>query len=252
MRLTISRAPEFGAIALSRRRVVGSACCLACESMVIWPTKSLAQSASTKSGEQSCIRLGTNTLALRKTTGNRDGDVALDQALKKIADKFGVSPQFGFYTEAGNPSAYVQLSTGSEGLVAVEENYFRKVMEYDASGVSFLAVVAHLFGHIVQQKSGKFIEIWGNLPFPRRVELHADYLAGFFLGSSRRKGDPGSFQASGDKFKQIGTYDPRNITYFGTASERAGALQQGFNAGYSEDRDIQFAVRAGVDYVVTR
>jgi hypothetical protein len=57
---------------------------------------------------------------------------------------------------------------------------------------------------------------------------------------------------AGEKYKQINSYAPRNASLFGAPAERVAASQQGFNVGYRDNRDIQFALREGASYVSNR
>lgn len=244
--------PVAAGLPITRRSLLRSVCCGACQVALASSGAGAAETAA-RSGDQSCIRLTASGVALRKTTGDRQTDIALDKALQKIADRFNVAPSVGFYPDGGNPGSYVELVGNSEGVVAIGETFFRNVMDYDASGVSLLAVLAHLFGHIAQQKSGRFLEIWGNIATPRRAELHADYLSGYYLGTARRQGaDANAFQLAGDRYKQVDAYDPRSPAVFATAAERIAASQQGFNLGFRDNRDIRFAVQEGASYVSTR
>lgn len=192
---------------------------------------------------------------LIRSTGNPTMDVSLDGALKKLADCFNVGPGFGFYDDAGAPNAWASAKTiipGTNGTVAFGQSYYRKWMDYDPTGISVIATCAHEFGHIMQFQSGHYDEIQGNLPTGKRIELHADYVSGFYIGLLKRQNPEASFWKAGDKFRQIGSFDDKDPMFHGTPTDRVSASQQGFVVGYYEGKDAKFAFESGLKYVSNR
>jgi predicted metalloprotease len=112
-----------------------------------------------------------------------------------------------------------------------------------------LATVAHEFGHVMQYDSGKYDEIAGNLPTGQRIELHADFMAGYYIGVLKKQNPTASFWKAGDKFRQIGTYDDKNPYFHGTPEQRVASSQQGFTFGYYDGRSASEAFRVGTAYV---
>jgi hypothetical protein len=193
---------------------------------------------------------------LKRTCGDPAMDKLLDRALKKLSDVFGVYPGFGFYEDGDAPNAWATqralIAGRVDGTVAFGQNYFRKWMTYDPTGVSVLATCAHEFGHIMQYKSGRYSEIQGDLKTSKRTELHADYMAGYYIGLLKKHNPEASFWRAGDKFRQIGTFDDKDPMFHGTPAERVAASQQGFVVGFYEGRDAKFAFESGVKYVSDR
>jgi hypothetical protein len=192
---------------------------------------------------------------LRRSSGDHQIDVLLDRALKKLSDVFGVAPGFGFFDDGEAPNAWAtarSLIPGTTGTVAFGQSYFKKWMAFDPSGLCVLATCAHEFGHIMQYQSGRYQEIKGALPTSKRIELHADYMSGYYMGLLKRERPEASFWRAGDKFRQIGSFDEKDANFHGTPAERVAASQQGFNVGFYEDRDAKFAFRSGADYVSLR
>jgi hypothetical protein len=189
---------------------------------------------------------------LQRTTGNPKMDIALDGALKKLADLFGVFPEFGFVDDGSSPNAWASPLPRGKGTVAFGITYYQKWMNYDPSGLSVLATLAHECGHIKQFFSGKYLEIEGDLSTSKRIELHADYMSGYYMGVLKRRNPDTSFWKAGDKFRQIGSQDDKDPDFHGTPQERIAASQQGFNVGFFETRDANFAFQSGMDYVSRR
>jgi len=85
-------------------------------------------------------------------------------------------------------------------------------------------------------------------PTVKRSELHADYMAGFFLGT-RKKANPGlNLHAAGDLFSRIGDYNTGR-GHHGTPDERVAASEQGFRLCYLQNRTAEYAFTAAMEYV---
>ena len=192
---------------------------------------------------------------IRRTTGNAQVDLMLDRAIKRLADTFDVYPGFAFFDDTGAPNAWAtsdSLIPGRTYTVLFGENYYRKWISYDPSGISVLTVIAHEFGHIMQYKAGLMAQIRGGLPTPKRVELHADYMSGYYIAILKRLNPDASFWKAGDKFRQIGTYDDKDPSFHGTPEQRVAASQNGFTTGYEGGHTAQDAFRIGMTYVATQ
>ncbi len=260
----------------TRRTLLASACSCACGVALLKSTAAIGQNrARDSSVPESCaleisdvetlrkrypwlgdlnageIRPG----SMRRTTGDYDVDVALDKAIKRLADTFDVKPGFGFYDDGEAPNAWATQASvfpGTVHTVLFGQRYYETWINYDPSGVSVLAVIAHEFGHIMQFNSGLYQRIQGGLSTSKRIELHADYMAGYYVGLLKRRNPTASFWKAGDKFRQIGTYDDKNPNFHGTPEERVAASQQGFSVGFYDGRGAKIAFDLGVSYVDTR
>jgi hypothetical protein len=198
-----------------------------------------------------------------RTTGDRAVDRDLDRALGITADLLGVRPAFGFYDPAylHNPVGFEQdpwnaFATsentdiaGTRGTVAFSINLFRnEFYNHDPSGVSLMTIVAHEFGHIVQYESGQFSSL--DTGFPRKSEINADFLSGYFLGSRKRLMKSMRFQKAGEMLLRFGRPNNGNPQRsHGDERERIDAAEAGFRVAYVENRPLAQAVRAGMEYV---
>jgi hypothetical protein len=188
----------------------------------------------------------------RRTTGDPEMDSSLDRALKRLADTFGVYPGVGFYDDGDSPNAWAttkQFVPNTSGTVVFGQNYFRRWMNYDPSGVSVLATFAHEFGHIMQYNSGEYSRIQGGQPTSKRIELHADYMSGFYVGRLKKDNPTASFWKAGDKFRRVGDYDYKNPKHHGTPEDRVNASREGFNIGFATRQDAKSSFQSGVEYV---
>ena len=194
-----------------------------------------------------------------RTTGDKTLDRALDAAIKKLSDLFGQVPAFGFYREADYPDVGAMNAfatdentniTGTWGTVAFGTTLFEREMgQYDQSGSTIMAVIAHEFAHIWVFRKGLMDKINEGQPNVRRSELHADYLAGYFLASRKKANPKISLQASGELFHRLGDTNFSSLNHHGTSAERVAAAEQGFRLGYVDGRTADDAFAAASEYV---
>jgi hypothetical protein len=190
-----------------------------------------------------------------RTTGDSALDRDLDRALGIIADLFQVNPAFGFYDpsmfqgrdegESAVMNAFANSDNtdipGTRGTVAFGWDLFRRELyEFDNSGLTIMAVAAHEFGHILQGYRGYLPAI--RVGFPQKSEIHADFLAGYFLGVRKRRIPSLRFQRAGDLFIRLGRVNEGNPTRsHGNARERLDAAEAGFRVAYVENKSLDDA-----------
>jgi len=183
-------------------------------------------------------------------------DRDLDRALGVVADLFGVNPAFGFYDPAKlqNP---VGIETNGMNAFASPENtdilgtrgtvgfgwdlFHREFYQFDNSGLTMMAIIAHEFGHILQQDRGHLPAI--KVGYPLKSEINADFLSGYFLGSRKQRLPSLQFRKAGELFARLGGAD------HGTSQERLDAAEAGFRVAYVENSSLDDAVRAGLEYI---
>lgn len=187
------------------------------------------------------------------STGDSKLDAALGKALVRLAGTFGERPGFGFYNDFGAPNAKASsetMVTGTWGTVIFGQTMFRDLLtRNNDQGMAVLAVAAHEFGHVAQFRSGMDRKLLRNQSTVKRVELHADYLAGYFLGV-RKKRDPSiSVWAAGHAIYKIGDYQFNNPNHHGTPEERIAAAESGYALGIA-GQSYPSAFKAGAEYVL--
>ena len=195
----------------------------------------------------------------RRTTGNREMDRALDRAIKRLADTFEVFPGFGFFDDAPHGNALAvdyNLShlPGTKGLVLFGDKLFADLMRADETGTAIMWVIAHEFAHIWLYANPADMARLGNPKLPRaskRIELHADYLAGFYVGQRQKENAAISLYKTGSQIWDIGDTDFNNPAHHGTPPERLAAAEAGFKISYMMKQDAKYAYRAGLDYVLS-
>jgi|SRR5208337_2883850 len=122
-------------------------------------------------------------------------------------------------------------------------------MSADENGMAILAVCAHEFGHIVQYDTRVHDTLSYGQPTVKLVELHADFLAGYYLGL--RQSDQPSLRlfSAGAFIHDLGDNNFTSPTHHGTKEERTAALEGGYRLGRDATADIGSAISSGVEFV---
>jgi hypothetical protein len=188
-----------------------------------------------------------------ESSGNREFDYALAQTLYRISDTLQVLPGFGYFDEPDSPNAYatsVVRMARADGTVLFGRRYRKRLMAWpEHPDVAVTAVCAHEFGHILQYKLRLEQIIQFGQKTVKRLELHADYLAGYYAGTLKviKPGYPAAVFAT----QRYSAGDPNvnSPDHHGTYEERAAAVVRGFEVAYRERRNLSDAVQIGVNYV---
>jgi len=205
--------------------------------------------------------LGANASSLPKlvrgrtrTTGNQNLNRRLDAALQRLAKTFNVWPKVGFYDDGKQPNAmaisYIENGKPSYGVV-FGRNYFQKLFQYDPSGIAFLQTAAHEFGHVWMYKTGQLNKLLKGQPTVKRAELHADFLAGYYLGLRKRDNPKASFRGAGMKRWESGDRYLREKQHHGTPKERLAAAEAGFRLGFLKNAAPNVAFNTATAHVLS-
>ncbi|MBY5762568.1 hypothetical protein HFO06_05530 [Rhizobium leguminosarum] len=186
------------------------------------------------------------------TTGDAILDSHLGKALVRTSKFMSVTPAFGFYDEE-NAQASPHSSpsvAGTWGTVLFGRPLFRKEMEVqDKTGITVITIIAHEFAHILQYSLNLDKELLEGQTTVKRLELHADILAGFFLGARKRETPSLSMYSAGEVFNRIGDSKFTDRNHHGTPEERVSASQFGFDRGRTGGYSLDTIVKEGVNYV---
>ena len=189
---------------------------------------------------------------MMRSTGHPDLDRSFDRALQRLAETFDVWPKVGFYDDSDAPNAMAMryvVAGVHEFAVVFGRTYFKTLMAYDPSGITLLQTAAHEFAHVWVYQRGLFKTIRGGQPTVKRVELHADFLSGYYLGVRKRDNPDASFWAAGMRRWQSGDEQFRNEHHHGTPDDRLAAAEAGFKLGFLENRSAGEAFDAATRYV---
>ena len=186
-------------------------------------------------------------------SGNRDFDYAFAQTLSRLTDVFGVLPGFCYYDDHDGENAWATPDTKmkrADGTVLYGKRYLATclaALESPEAVVS--AVCAHEFGHIVQYNKKLDVRLKQGQPNVKRLELHADFFAGYFAGT--RKLQKPDYPAAVFATHRYARGDFSTDTdHHGTPEERAAAVVRGFETAYRERRNFADAIQIGVNYAL--
>jgi hypothetical protein len=184
-------------------------------------------------------------------SGDPTFDRALAVTLVKISESFSVLPGFAFSERVKlNAFASANRSLGrDDGSVVFGKSLYRTIFgRHEHPEIGIVAVCAHEFGHIAQYKHGLKPRLVVNNRV-KRMELHADFLAGYFAG--RRRLESPDFPAAVFATTQYSFGDDSygDPNHHGTSAERGQAVVAGFDCAYRAGESFASAIETGIRYV---
>lgn len=156
-----------------------------------------------------------------ETTGSGKLDkILIDEALSMIKN-FNVQVNLYAYDDASSPNA---VTIPSYSVIMMGKTLMLDELANTYSANSIIAIMAHEFAHLLQakyqlNKNGGWI---GKYP-----ELHADFLAGWYIGKKKYL-DDNEIKNIAESFWNKGDANYYNIDHHGTKYERKFAFMHGF------------------------
>ena len=185
-------------------------------------------------------------------TGYPRLDKSLAIILTDISRKFKVNPAFGFYDDVDDVNAFAMdkiILPGTDGTVYYGRRCF--IQDFTTENADFLVVAtcAHEFGHIAQYNM-KLGHVFKKSSSPKYQELHADYLSGYYLGSTRINYTKNELYAIGRGWWSTGDYNFKTLEHHGTPLERLHAIEKGYYlAKENPQKDIDSVFLSGLKYL---
>lgn len=169
------------------------------------------------------------------TDTTSSGDVRFDQALgtllADLAGRFQVRPGFGWYDDGALPNAVALEASHlshSRGTVLVGREMLRRGLRSVHGDMFLMGVCAHEFAHIVQFFSAYHARLSAGQATQKRVELHADFLSGYYIGLREVAYTPPALVALGRTWEALGDSAYTDPQHHGTPDERLRAIEAGF------------------------
>jgi hypothetical protein len=212
----------------------------------------LISNQQTQSQLRGATQFGYSSDATMGSSGDKNLDLALAHSLAYLSDSFSVLPGFAFLDDVSGPNAYASLSNAlgrADGSVMLGIRLLNKLLqEPEAPDAQIAAVCAHEFGHICQFKHNVISILEKGYRTAKRVELHADYLAGAFAGLRRlQKSDFPAAVVALAQFN-VGDHQKDHPDHHGTPEERGQAVVQGYKATFERREDFITTFWKGVEY----
>jgi hypothetical protein len=163
------------------------------------------------------------------------GDPNLDRILS--AEMFAQSAFFklqpGFVYYGGNDqNAYATTEItvpGTQGTIRYNLGFLKSQLTSTKWGGAVVSgVIAHEFGHIYQYYSTYAAALAKLANTVKFIELHADFLSGFYMGRKHAK-TPLDLKDYFDAFYALGDYEFESKDHHGTKEERYFAIKAGYN-----------------------
>jgi hypothetical protein len=198
---------------------------------------------------------GGNVREMQSIPKSDDGDFdrALAETLVRISDCLNVTPSFAYFDDRDSPNAFAlreKRVPGTDGTVLFGQRLLKQLMaDPEAGDAAVAGICAHEFGHVLQWKVGVDEILLDGQPTVKRVELHADFLAGYFAGV--RKLQQSSFNAAVIALTQFNAGDNmlKHPKHHGTAKERGDAIVKGYQTGHDDKKSLLDALSIGEKFV---
>jgi hypothetical protein len=171
----------------------------------------------------------------KSAPGTSDREIAaLVRAVNRLATTFEVEPPFEFYDDADGPNARAIWPTADlpKSAVIFGRRLYGTLMQEDPSGAAVLGVLAHEYGHVALYMRPEAFKQFSSFPTAMRAELHADYLAGYYLGLRKREVPSVSLFKAGALIWNLGDTLFNDDDHHGSPVDRNRAAEAGFLLGY--------------------
>ena len=226
-------------------------------------------------------RVRSTALGIRMMLGNAEfemrsgsGDPGLDGSVELLAFDIvrafelpnGSWPALFFFKEEdGRPNCFEvdtpansPLLPFTRGAVVIGITMAKTLLTSPAlkqfPGAALAAVVAHEFAHAHQRLTGSFERLndddpthFGQTPI-RLLELHADFLAGFYMGRQSGFNERAMLDVT-TAIAELGDTDFNNAMHHGQPSERAFCMYRGLNLAMIPQTTIAQASTEGERFV---
>jgi hypothetical protein len=193
-------------------------------------------------------------LKLLSSSGDKEVDQVCSAAEQELRREFRVAPDTWYFDDVEGRNAFatwfvrrrpgvLSRLNSKDGTVCLGTRLVRQVTRRDELNrrwkTRLTAIIAHEWAHIVQFSRG-----YRNAG--KSVELHADFLAGWFLGRTSGARTGFKDQERGEamiRFFGLGDYEIYHPEHHGTPKERAFVIADGFDLA-SKVYNVDAAFRA--------
>lgn len=186
-------------------------------------------------------------------SGDDRFDAALIDELKRIKQIMpSINPGFQFVKAHNAFTTHETVVLGTDATVWIGIDLVRDLIEtrktVDDGGIAVSGVLAHECAHVHQLANAKLLDDLKSQTSAVLFELHADFLAGYYL-ARKRNVTPEKLTAMQRVFVYSGTtYDRSNPKYHGTPGLRSAAMDSGYFAAADGKTFLQ-ASEIGAKYV---
>ncbi|CAK0757023.1 hypothetical protein CCP3SC1AL1_2330002 [Gammaproteobacteria bacterium] len=177
---------------------------------------------------------GEAAASLIQSSGEERLDRLLGATLANIAGTFEVRPGFAFYEDGEDPNALALPESylpSTNGTVLLGRSLLHNELARSANGdMALTAICAHEFAHIAQYAYQCRDRLLRDQTTHKLVELHADFLAGYFLGNNKSSLKSDQLIEIGLAWQNLGDSNFTDPYHHGTQEERLHAVEAGFRS----------------------
>lgn len=180
-------------------------------------------------------------------SGNGRLDRALIAEMRKLIQVFGINPGIQYIDDFESPNAFAlnrNIISSTTGTILLGINLINSELSGEYGGAAVAGIAAHEGAHILQFYSSFGERLIG--PTAKEMELHADYLSGYYFGVTGRT--ERSLLSFGGSLFAKGDYNYNDPGHHGTPDERLAAMEYGYQQ-YLNGKNLDDAVEIGVKYV---
>jgi hypothetical protein len=194
-------------------------------------------------------------IELLTSSGDTDLDRSMSLELSHISDSFTVLPGFGFYDEGDSRHANAfainqTIIPNTEGTVVFGKHLLSaELTKHSWGGIAVAGIMAHEFAHIYQYQTSFYQLLTQSQQTHKLLELHADYLAGYYLGLKRLRSGEIDIKAFLDSLYLRGDMDFNSPTHHGTPMQRKQVMLDGYKIGLTNNIDIYQVAAMGMELV---
>jgi hypothetical protein len=171
---------------------------------------------------------------VERSTGQTNIDKAFAVAVTQIEEFFDLTPGVGLYDDFGHYNALTYPETfmaNTDGTVVLGKGLLKSQLDARADdGAAILAILAHEFGHVLQNKTSAGTDLSLRNDRAKYKELNADFFAGLYLAYFSASTSISLYNA-GRVFEGMGDTEFANVDHHGTPQERLSAIEFGFQVG---------------------
>lgn len=181
---------------------------------------------------------------LYESTGDENLDNMLYHYKNKMENLFDVQTYMYIYNDSENPNAIAvrctDFSKCKDGIILLGYNMLNEELsKSNYKEYAIVGVIAHEFAHILQYEEEE------DLP-NKLLELHADFLAGYYLGKHGFSEE--EIEVFAQSLFEMGDYNFWDPDHHGTPEERVKAMVAGFMVG-SSNQSVDEAYSQGITWV---
>jgi hypothetical protein len=140
---------------------------------------------------------------------------------------------------------------GTHGTVLFGLTLYRDILgSFNDAGMAVVAVCSHEFAHIYQFSTEHYEKLSKLDTTAKPVELHADFMAGYYLSTRKAEYPDLNLQGAGQLINAFGDNDFNDPDHHGTPKERVASIEGGYSFGRQNKVPVHQVADAGAEFIL--